>query len=79
MTNNNGKSPEQLMNEVILSRKEAARMLRIDPRTLDKYFFHSDPKKRLPCFRVGNCIKVERIRLLEYFRLKFLNLKDFTK
>lgn len=79
MTNNNGKSPEQLMNEVILSRKEAARMLRIDPRTLDKYFFHSDPKKRLPCFRVGNCIKVERIRLLEYFRLKFLNLKDFAK
>ena len=79
MTNNNGKSPEQLMNEVILSRKEAARMLRIDPRTLDKYFFHSDPKKRLPCFRVGNCLKVERIRLLEYFRLKFLNLKDFTK
>ena len=79
MTNNNGKRPEQLMNEVILSRKEAARMLRIDPRTLDKYFFHSDPKKRLPCFRVGNCIKVERIRLLEFFRLKFLNLKDFTK
>lgn len=76
MTNNNGKSPEQLMREVILSRKEAARILRIDPRTLDKYFFHLDPKKRLPCFRIGNCIKVERKRLLEYFRLKFLDIRS---
>lgn len=70
MTLKNGKNPEQLMNEVILSRKEAARMLRIDPRTLDKFLFHSDPKKRLPCFKIGNCIKVERKRIFEYFRLK---------
>lgn len=79
MINHNRKSPEQLMREAILSRKEAARILRIDPRTLDKYFFHNDPKKRLPCFRIGNCIKVERIRLLEYFRLKLMNLKEITK
>lgn len=79
MTIKNRKSPEQLIHEIMLTRKEAARMLRIDPRTLDKYFFHSDPKKRLQCFRIGNCIKVERIRLLEYFRLKFLDMKGLTK
>ena len=69
MAENHRKTIEQLMKEVIWTRKEAARVLRIDPRTLDRYLFHPDPKKRLPCLRIGNTVKVERKRLMEYFRL----------
>jgi len=58
------------MREEIWTRKDACRVMRIDPRTLDRYLFHPDPRKRLPCFKIGNTIMVEKQKLLNYFRLE---------
>lgn len=43
-------------------------MLRVDPRTLNRFLCHPDPKKRLASFKIGNTVRFERQKLLEYFR-----------
>jgi hypothetical protein len=62
------KSPDELMSEAVWTRKDACRVLRIDPRTLDRYLYHSNPRMRLPSIKVGNTIMIEKRKLLEYFR-----------
>lgn len=64
------KSVDQLMEQSIWTRKEASRVLRIDPRTLNRYLFHPDPRRRLPSLHIGNCVRVERDKVLLYFRTK---------
>jgi len=64
------KSPDELMKEAIWTRMDACRVLRIAPATLDKYIYHSDPKKRLPSLRVGNTIMVDKQKVLKYFHFK---------
>ncbi len=70
MAGERSKSVDQLMEQVIWTRKEASRVLRIDPRTLNKYLYHPDPKKRLQSLHIGNCLRVEREKVLLYFRTK---------
>jgi len=70
------KTPDELMKEAIWTRKDACRVLRVDPRTLDRYLYHPDPRKRLPSIKVGNTIMVERRKVLHYFeqRIRFLDV-----
>ena len=73
------KSTDQLMGEVIWTRKEASRVLRIDPRTLNKYLYHPDPKKRLQSLHIGNCLRVEREKVLLYFRTKVRSAEGLVR
>ncbi len=62
------KSVDELMREIIWTRREACRVLRIDPRTLNRYLFHPDPKKRLASLKIGNTVRLERIKVINYFK-----------
>jgi hypothetical protein len=66
----NRKSPEELMKEAIWTRMDVCRVLRIAPKTLDKYLYHPDPKKRLPSLKIGSTIMVDRQKVLKYFEYK---------
>ena len=79
MTGGKSKTVDQLMEQVIWTRKEASRVLRIDPRTLDKYLFHPDPRRRLPSLHIGNCLRVEREKVLLYFRTKIRSIESLVR
>jgi len=70
MTGNPRKTLSDLMNEIIWTRKETCRVLRIDPRTLNRYLFHPDPRKRLSSLKIGNTVRLERIKVINYFKAK---------
>ena len=79
MTSGKSKTVDQLMEQVIWTRKEASRVLRIDPRTLNKYLFHPDPRRRLPSLHIGNCLRVEREKVLLYFRTKIRSIESLVR
>jgi hypothetical protein len=79
MASEKSKSVDQLMEQVIWTRKEASRVLRIDPRTLNRYLFHPEPKRRLPSLHIGNCVRVERDKVLLYFRTKVRSTESLVK
>lgn len=70
------KTKDELMREIIWTRKEARRVLRIDPRTLNRYLFHPDPRKRLSSLKIGNTVRLEKIKVINYFKAQ--NAQDRT-
>jgi len=62
------KTPDELMEEAFWSRRDICRLFRRDPRTIDKYINHSDPKKRLKGYMINGEFMAEKKVVLTYFR-----------
>ena len=62
------KTPDELMEEVFWTRRDICRLFRRDPRTIDKYIKHSDPKKRLKGYVINGEFMAEKKVVLAYFR-----------
>jgi hypothetical protein len=64
------KTPDELMKEAFWSRMDICRLFRKAPRTIDRYIYHPDPKKRLPGLIVNGEFYAEKSRVLAFFRHK---------
>jgi hypothetical protein len=62
------KSPEELMEQPFWTRKDLCSVFRISIKTLNRYIYHPDQKKRLSSLKIGNTIIIDRKKALEYFR-----------
>lgn len=62
------KTPDELMEEAFWTRRDICRLFRRDPRTIDKYINHSDPKKRLKGYVINGEFMAEKKVVLTYFR-----------
>ena len=60
-------SPEELMQQVMWTKADIARIFRRDPRTLDEYINNPDPKKRLKGYLINGQWMAERRVILRYF------------
>jgi hypothetical protein len=67
------KTPDELMQEAMWSRRDIARIFRKDPKTIDKYINHPDPKKRLRGYMINNEFMAERLKVLKFFECKPFN------
>jgi hypothetical protein len=67
------KTPDELMQEAMWSRRDIARIFRKDPKTIDKYINHPDPKKRLRGYMINNEFMAERLKVLKFFEHKPFN------
>jgi hypothetical protein len=62
------KTPDELMEEAFWTRRDICRLFRKDPRIIDRYIHHSDPKKRLKSYMINNTWMAEKREVLKYFR-----------
>lgn len=61
------KTPDELMEEAMWSRRDICRIFRKDPRTIDRFINHPDSRKRLKGFRINGEFMAERRVVLRYF------------
>jgi len=61
------------MQEAFWTRRDICRIFRRDHRTIDKYIYHPDPKRRLKGYRINGEFMVEKKTVLNYFSYKPLN------
>jgi hypothetical protein len=64
------KTPEELMNEAFWTRRDICRIFHKDPRTIDKYIHHSDPKKRLKGYMINGQFMAEKRVVLDCFKYR---------
>jgi hypothetical protein len=62
------KTPDELMEEAFWTRRDLCRLFHKDPRSIDKFINHPDPKKRLKGYLINNTWMAERREVLKYFR-----------
>ena len=62
------KTPDELMEEAFWTRRDICRLFRRDPRTIDKYINHSDPKKRLKGYVINGEFMAEKKIVLKFFQ-----------
>jgi len=55
------------MQEAMWSRRDICRIFRRDPRTIDKFINHPDPRRRLKGYKINGEFMAERKFVLSYF------------
>jgi hypothetical protein len=64
------KTPDELMQEAMWSRRDICRIFRKDHRTIDKYIKAPDPKRRLKGYIINGEFMAEKGKVLSYFAYK---------
>jgi len=64
------RTPDELMQEAMWTRRDIIRIFHKAPKTIDQYINHPDPKKRLPGLKIGGEFMAERTRVIEFFRYR---------
>ena len=67
------KTPDELMQEAMWSRRDICRIFRRDPRTIDKYINHPDPRKRQRGYMIKNEFMAEKTKVLKFFEYRPYN------
>jgi hypothetical protein len=67
------KTPDELMQEAMWSRRDICRIFRRDHRTIDKYINNPDPKKRLKGFMINGEFMAEKAVVLNHFKYRPYN------
>lgn len=67
------KTPDELMQEAMWSRRDICRIFRKDPRTIDRFINHPETKKRLKGYSINGEFMAERRVVLSYFRYRPYN------
>lgn len=62
------KTPDELMQEAMWSRRDICRIFRIGPKTIDKYIYDPDPKKRLKGYIINGEFMAEKRVVLKFFQ-----------
>ena len=61
------KTPDELMQEAMWSRRDICRLFHKDPRTIDKFINHPDPRKRLKGYKINSEFMAEKKKVLKFF------------
>jgi hypothetical protein len=64
------KTPDELMQEAFWTRRDICRIFHKDPRTIDRFINHPDPKKRLKGYMINGEFMAEKRVVLDYFRYR---------
>lgn len=62
------KSPDELMEEAMWSRRDICRIFRKDPRTIDRFINHPETKRRLRGYMINGEFMAEKRIVLDYFK-----------
>ena len=61
-------TPDELMEQAFLTRRDVIRLFRKSPKTIDKFIYHSDPRKRLPGYMIDGTWMTEKNVVLKFFK-----------
>jgi len=61
------KTPDELMQEAFWTRRDICRIFHKDPRTIDKFINHPDPRKRLKGYMINGEFMAEKSVVLRFF------------
>lgn len=61
------KTPDELMLEAFWTRRDICRLFHKDPRTIDKFINHPNPRKRLRGYMINGEFQAEKRTVLRYF------------
>ena len=64
------KTPDELMREAFWTRRDICRLFHKDPRTIDKFINHPDPKRRLRGYKINGEFQAEKHVVLRYFQYR---------
>jgi len=64
------KTPDELMQEAFWTRRDICRIFHKDPRTIDRFINHPDPRKRLKGYMINGEFMAAKQVVLEYFKYK---------
>ena len=64
------KTPDELMQEAMWSRRDICRIFRKDPRTIDRFINHPDSRKRLKGYQINGEFMAEKRAVLAYFQYR---------
>jgi hypothetical protein len=64
------RTPDELMEEAFWTRRDICRLFHKDPRTIDQFINHPDPKRRLKGYLINGEFQAEKKVVLNYFTYK---------
>lgn len=63
-------TPDELMEQAMWTKTDIARIFRRDPKTIDHFITHLDPKKRLKGYVINGQFMAEKRAVLKFFEYK---------
>lgn len=68
------KTPDELMQEAMWTRRDIIRIFHKAPKTIDQYINHTDPRKRLKGYMINGEFQAEKRVVLRYFAYEPFNV-----